>query len=157
MHHAFLYLSLPSLHDYDETLSNFTFCGEREHTITTLFFLFLNVDTCTVLCNSTPEKFAITWRIERDGISAIKVEAARTQFLLTFSYPSPSLLLKLPCMKIRKTCLTFRTNTHHLLRFLGRVVWRGKGLYFSRPPPPPPPPPILLPDLFCTIFPQQRA
>ena len=110
VHHAFLYISLPSLHDYDETLPNFTFCGEREHTTTTLFFLFLNVDTCTVLCNSTPEKFAITWRIER--LSAIKVEVARTQFLLTFSYSSPSLLLKLPCMKIRKTCLSFRTCTH---------------------------------------------
>ena len=36
--HAFLYLSLPSLHDYDAKLNNFKFCGQREHKTTTLFF-----------------------------------------------------------------------------------------------------------------------
>ena len=30
MHHAFLYISLPSLHDYGMKLSNFTFYGGRE-------------------------------------------------------------------------------------------------------------------------------
>ena len=36
VHHAFLYISLPSLHDYDVKMPNFTFCGEREHKTTTL-------------------------------------------------------------------------------------------------------------------------
>ena len=40
MHQAFLYLSLPSLHDYDVKLPNFTFCREREHKTTTSFFFF---------------------------------------------------------------------------------------------------------------------
>ena len=37
MHQAFLYISLPSLHDYDVKMPNFTLCGEREHMTTTLF------------------------------------------------------------------------------------------------------------------------
>ena len=37
VHHAFLYISLPSLHDYDVKLTNFTFCGGREQNATTLF------------------------------------------------------------------------------------------------------------------------
>ena len=41
-------------------------------------FLFLNFDT--VLWNSTPKHFAKNWRIERDGIRAIKFEAARIHF-----------------------------------------------------------------------------
>ena len=36
----FLYISLPSLHDYDVELLNFTFYGGREHK-TTIFFFFL--------------------------------------------------------------------------------------------------------------------
>ena len=31
MHHAFLYISLPSLHDYNVKVPNFTFCQGREH------------------------------------------------------------------------------------------------------------------------------
>ena len=38
VHHAFLYISLPSVHDYNLKMPNFTFCGEREHKTTTLFF-----------------------------------------------------------------------------------------------------------------------
>ena len=38
VHHAFLYISLPSLYDYDVKMPNFTFCGKREDKTTTLFF-----------------------------------------------------------------------------------------------------------------------
>ena len=38
VHHAFLYISLPSLHDYDVKLTNFMFSGGREQNSTTLFF-----------------------------------------------------------------------------------------------------------------------
>ena len=34
----FLYISLPSLHDYDVKIPNFTFCGGHEHKTTTFFF-----------------------------------------------------------------------------------------------------------------------
>ena len=36
----FLYISLPSLHDYDVERLHFTFYGGREH-MTTIFFFFL--------------------------------------------------------------------------------------------------------------------
>ena len=35
-----LYISLPSLHDYDVELLNFTFYGGREHKTTTFYFFF---------------------------------------------------------------------------------------------------------------------
>ena len=35
---AFLYISLPSLHDYDLIMPDFTFCGGREHRTRTFFF-----------------------------------------------------------------------------------------------------------------------
>ena len=37
------------------------------------FYLFFNLNYDTVFQNSTPEKFANIWRIERDEISAIMV------------------------------------------------------------------------------------
>ena len=38
VHYAFLYISLPSLHDYNVKLPNLTFCLEREQKTTTFFF-----------------------------------------------------------------------------------------------------------------------
>ena len=38
-HHAFLHISLPSLHDYNVKLPNFTFCRGREKKTTTFFFI----------------------------------------------------------------------------------------------------------------------
>ena len=38
VHHTFLYISLPSLHDYDVKLTNLRFSGGREQNSTTLFF-----------------------------------------------------------------------------------------------------------------------
>ena len=38
VHHAFLYIFLPSLHGYDVKLPNFTFCGGCERKTTTLVF-----------------------------------------------------------------------------------------------------------------------
>ena len=38
VHHAFVYISLPSLHDYNVKMPNFTFSGGREQKATTFFF-----------------------------------------------------------------------------------------------------------------------
>ena len=46
VHHAFLYISLPSLHDYEVKIPNFTYTGDDE-----ISSLFLNLDM--VLRNST--------------------------------------------------------------------------------------------------------
>ena len=40
VHHAFLFISLSPLHDYDVKMPNFTFCGERDHKATTIFLFF---------------------------------------------------------------------------------------------------------------------
>ena len=69
VHHGFLYISLPSLHDYDVKMHNFTFV-ENVNTRQQLYFSF----------PEPPEKITNSWQIERDGISAIKFEAARLHF-----------------------------------------------------------------------------
>jgi len=38
VHHAFLYISLPSLHDYDVKMPNCKFCGGRKQATTNHFF-----------------------------------------------------------------------------------------------------------------------
>ena len=38
VHHAFLYISQPSLHHYNVKVPTFTFCRGREHKTTTFFF-----------------------------------------------------------------------------------------------------------------------
>ena len=53
MHHAFLYISLPSLHNYDMKLPDFTFCGGREHKTTTSFSF---AELRYSLLDLTPEK-----------------------------------------------------------------------------------------------------
>ena len=70
----FLYISLPSLHDYNVKLPNFTFCRGREQKTTTFLFF-----SWTLM--HSPKKLANIWRIKRDGISAIKFEAAQIHFL----------------------------------------------------------------------------
>ena len=54
---------------------NCSFCGGRERKTTTTFFLFPPW-TLIQSQNSIPEKFSNIWRIERDGMSAIKLEAS---------------------------------------------------------------------------------
>ena len=45
VHHAFLYISSPSLQDCNVKMRpRFTFCGKREHTRNDFLFLFLNFD-----------------------------------------------------------------------------------------------------------------
>ena len=43
VHHAFLFISYPSLHDYKVKVLHFTFCRGREHKTTTLEFNSKNV------------------------------------------------------------------------------------------------------------------
>ena len=38
VHHSFLYISLPFLHDYDVKMPNYKFCGGRKQATTNLFF-----------------------------------------------------------------------------------------------------------------------
>ena len=40
MHHTFLYISFPFLHDYDVKIPNFAFYGERKQATTKFYFCF---------------------------------------------------------------------------------------------------------------------
>ena len=88
LHYAFLYISLPSLHEWLGTWKCLISCFVEDvnGTTMTFSFLFLNVDT--VFKNSTPEKSTNIWWIERDRISAIKFEAARIHFLIIWRFRS---------------------------------------------------------------------
>ena len=60
VHYAFLYISLPLLHDCDVKVPNFAFYGGRKQTTTRVFFL-LNLGM--VLRYSTPGEFAYIVRV----------------------------------------------------------------------------------------------
>ena len=78
VYHAFLYISLPSLHYYDVKMPIFTFCEGRERKTTTFsFFSWTSIQSLRI---EVQIKITNIWRIERDGISAIKLKAARLHF-----------------------------------------------------------------------------
>ena len=72
VHHAFLYISLPLLHDYDVKMPSFTFYGGRKTSDDKLFFLFLNLSV--VPKKSTPVKLAYISYFQRIEINAINLE-----------------------------------------------------------------------------------
>ena len=92
MHHALLYISLLSLHDYDVKMLNFTFFGEHELKTKTFFFF-------SWTSNSTPEKIRNIWRTERDGISANNLK----QHKFTFKW-------------------YFQSRSHHCRCFLSSLI-----------------------------------
>ena len=77
MHHAFLYISLASLHDYDMNLPIFTFYGGRERKARIFFFF------CKVRYSSLEfsEKIANLWQTRIFRIRAMKFETTRIVFL----------------------------------------------------------------------------
>jgi len=82
VHHAdaFLYISLPLLHDYNVTLPNFTLYEGREHE-TTIFFFFLWTSIQSFRIQLQKNSPTLFWQIEQDGIRAKKFEAVRIHFL----------------------------------------------------------------------------
>ena len=73
VHHAFLYISLPSLHDYNVKMPNCTFYGGRKLVTSDdeIFLLFMNLHM--VLRNSTPAEFAYIWQSRYIAIIPIKI------------------------------------------------------------------------------------
>ena len=57
--HAFLYISLPLLHDYDVKMPSFTFYGGRKTSDDKLFFFFLNLSA--IPKKSNPGKAYISY------------------------------------------------------------------------------------------------
>ena len=70
VHHAFWFISLPSLHDHDVKMSNFTFYRERKQATTNFSFSFLTWVVHGVPKKSTPGKFAYILHFWRPGINA---------------------------------------------------------------------------------------
>ena len=62
VHHAFLYISLPSLHDYDVKMPNFMLFKGSKQATTKFLSLFPNLDM--VLWNSTLEGFTSIWQLK---------------------------------------------------------------------------------------------
>ena len=81
MHHAFLYISLPSLHGYDVKVPYYKFYGGRKQATTSYDeSLFLSLNLSAVLKKSTPGKFAYTCHFQQIGINATKIEKTGNHF-----------------------------------------------------------------------------
>ena len=81
VHYTILYISLPSLHDVDVKCLISRFVEDMN---TGQLFSFSGLNSTSReyrLLESTPGKFSNIWRIEQEGISAIKFETAWIHFL----------------------------------------------------------------------------
>ena len=78
MHHAFLYISLLLLHDYNLKMLSFTFYGGRKTSDDKLFFLFLNLSA--VPKKSTPRKLAYISYFQLIEINTTKLEKTPIHF-----------------------------------------------------------------------------
>ena len=76
-YHPFLYISLPSLHDYDMKMPKWKFYGGRKQATTNLFF---SLNLSSVLKKSTPGKFAYTCHFQQIGMKATKIEKTGIHF-----------------------------------------------------------------------------
>ena len=75
VHHAFLYISLPLLHDYDVKMPSFMFYGGCKTSDDKLFFFFLNLSA--VPKKSNPRKLAYISYFQRIEINATKLEKSQ--------------------------------------------------------------------------------
>ena len=84
VNHAFLYISLPSLHHYDMKLPNFTspLYGVGKHNHKNCRFLFLNLDNDRYC---PKENFAKICQIKWSWIRSVKFEIVRIDFKVTLS------------------------------------------------------------------------
>ena len=109
--HAFLYISLPSLQDHKVKLLNFTFFEGLEHKAATSFFFSWTSKKCLII--ELQKKFANIWRVEWDGISAIKFEAGAdslSKWRFRSRPPSVSLLLMISSLAMDSTWLAIRIS-----------------------------------------------
>ena len=77
LYNAFLYFSLPSLHDYDARIPEFTLYGGHKQA-TTNFFSLSKLECCSQETKpSTLGNFAYIWCFQRIGINATMFEKTR--------------------------------------------------------------------------------
>ena len=80
----FLYISSPSLHDYDRKMLNFTFCGGRKQSTVTWNFLSLSeLQLNMVLRDSAQKEFACIWQSKWVGVIAREIEKTKIHSVLS--------------------------------------------------------------------------
>ena len=138
MHHAFLYISLPSTARLPVKVPNFTF-GEGRKQAMTKFFLFI----VWLIEIPAPEELACIWQSKRVGIITIKTEKnMNLLFYVTFSWLSAVVVSFKNSLQIhlRKDVADPRVNTCCKLKvvfgkaslvFGQTVVWNQMGVYIK--------------------------
>ena len=90
MHHTFFYISLPSLHNYDVKMPNFTFMEDVNKRGRIFFLLYLNL-------SAVPKKFTLySLTLSLNWNKHAEKKPLKFILKVTFSLPSPSLMRKLP-------------------------------------------------------------
>ena len=90
MHHTFFYISLPSLHNYDVKMPNFTFMEDVNKRGRIFFLLYLNL-------SAVPKKFTrYSLTLSLNWNKHAKKTPLKFILKVTFSLPSLSLMRKLP-------------------------------------------------------------
>lgn len=110
-----MYISLPSMCDYDVKIANFARFIDNVN-IPLISLIFLNLDI--FLKNSAPGEIASSKKSQRVGIVALKCQTRRSHFFeMTFSPPWPSWYLKLLDRRLKNS----------LSQALGQYRWAKKG------------------------------
>ena len=90
VHHTFFYISLPSLHNYDVKMPNFTFMEDVNKRGRIFFLLYLNL-------SAVPKKFTrYSLTLSLNWNKHAKKNPLKFILKVTFSLPSLSLMRKLP-------------------------------------------------------------
>ena len=101
VHHAFLYIPLPSLHNYDVKWPNFMFTWELERQADKFYHIRLNLGA--VSFHQFQPKFPSFWVTGRLGIIAMKkVKGCEVYFSGSFPWTSPLLDRKVWCFTVHR-------------------------------------------------------
>ena len=137
----FWYISLPSWHDYDVKLLNFTFCGGRKHKTTTLFFFSQTlIQSFSIQFQKNPPAFeefkeveyarlrvwsisntVFNWRL-RIAVAVVAWALYYVKSFTTFDWSVISFLL-VPDMVLAKMNIQEHQHVSTPYEFLVSVIW----------------------------------
>ena len=99
VHHAFLYISLPSLHDYDVKMPNFTFFGGHKR-----LRIFLCLSKLVYSLQETNSRtFAYIWHFQKFGLTTKKIEKTRIHFNSDVFYAVVVVDAKTPLQSLQRS------------------------------------------------------
>ena len=112
VHHAFLYISFPFLHDYDVKMPNFAFYGGRKQAKPKFYFSFWAwIWSLEIQLGG----FAYNWQSKWAGIIGIKTEKTQIHFLSDVLVAVASLDLKVPSLMRDATNFTSSSSSYRVL------------------------------------------